>query len=124
MKHTIRALFLIGSLTTALTNVQAQNNEVLLTIGNEKVTVDQFEKVYNKNNVNTTGVEQKSVEEYLDLFINFKLKVKEAEALGMDTVAAYKKELKGYVDQLSAPYLVDREIQRRIDQRSIRTFEV
>lgn len=113
MKHTIRTL-LVCSFTVALTHVNAQKQDVLLTIGKEKITVDQFEKVYNKNNVNTKGIDPKSVEEYLELYINFKLKVKEAEALGMDTVKAYQEELRGYVNQLSAPYLVDREFNEEL----------
>ncbi len=48
-------------------------------------------------------------EEYLELFINFKLKVKEAEALGMDTTTKFINELEGYRKQLAKPYLVDDE---------------
>ena len=62
-----------------------QESPVLLTIGDEKVTLDEFERIYRKNN-SETSMNRQTPEEYLDLFINFKLKVMEAEALGMDIV--------------------------------------
>jgi peptidyl-prolyl cis-trans isomerase SurA len=86
----------------------AQNNgdKVLMTVGGEKVTVQEFENVYHKN---PSGKESdpKSVNDYLDLYINFRLKVKEARDLGYDTSAAFKNELNGYRKQLSQPYLTD-----------------
>ena len=89
----------------------AQNNsQMLLTVENEKITVDDFLKVYNKNNNAANAIDPKSVEEYLELFINFKLKVKEAEALGMDTAKDFIRELRGYRTQLAKPYLTDQEM--------------
>jgi peptidyl-prolyl cis-trans isomerase SurA len=82
-------------------------DEVLMTIGDEKVTVDEFLRIYNKNNNIGSQENKKSVEEYLDLFINFKLKVIEAENRGLDTLKSFKEELDGYRDQLAAPYLRD-----------------
>ncbi len=95
-----------------LTAVQAQKKStspVILTVEDEMVTKAEFEAVYNKNNNVSQNIEQKTPQEYMELFVNYKLKVKEAEALGLDTIPKYQKELKGYVDQLAAPYLVDRE---------------
>lgn len=108
MRKKISVLLLASSLI-AITNSQAQKETVLLTVEKEQITVSEFEQVYNKNNVANSNVEQKSVEDYLDLFLNFRLKVKEAERLGLDTVKAYQNELKGYVKQLSRPYLVDKK---------------
>ncbi|HMC97838.1 MAG TPA: peptidylprolyl isomerase, partial [Flavobacteriales bacterium] len=51
-----------------------------------------------------------ALDEYLELFINYKLKVREAEVLGMDTVAKFRTELDGYRKQLARPYLIDREL--------------
>ncbi len=85
------------------------DNKTLMTIGDEKVTVGEFMKVYNKNNTQT-AYENSSIEEYLDLFINFKLKVMEAEALKMDTSKAFKRELKSYREQLAKPYFVDEQV--------------
>ena len=90
-------------------NAFAQKEEVLLTIEGDEITVEEFEAIYNKNNNQNQNIEQKTVEEYVDLYINFKLKVKEAEALGMDTVEAFKTELDGYLKQLKEPYLIDQD---------------
>jgi peptidyl-prolyl cis-trans isomerase SurA len=93
--------------------IQAQfslDNKTLVTIGDEKVTVDEFMKVYNKNNSQTGAYEISTIEEYLDLFINFKLKVKEAEELKMDTSQVFQKELNSYRKQLAKPYFIDENV--------------
>jgi peptidyl-prolyl cis-trans isomerase SurA len=84
----------------------SQSDKVLMTIGDQSVGLQEFERIYNKNNV--SGIyEKQPVEEYLDLFINFKLKVLEAERLGLDTTKSFINEFKGYRDQLAKPYLND-----------------
>lgn len=97
-------------------NVNSQNrkNPVLMTIGDQEITVEEFITVYQKNNVEGEVLDKKSLEEYLELYINFKLKVKEAEDLGMDTVKSFKNELKGYRDQLAKPYFVDEEMNKHL----------
>ncbi|WP_297093200.1 peptidylprolyl isomerase [uncultured Draconibacterium sp.] len=88
----------------------AQPSEVLLTIEHHEVTKDEFEYIYNKNNNNLySDADRKTPKEYLDLFINFKLKVTEAENLGMDTSQAFINELAGYRKEIAAPYLTDIE---------------
>lgn len=87
---------------------QAQENETLLTVGNTKISKAEFERIYKKNNNNLyNDDDKKSPEDYLELFIDFKLKVIEAENLKMDTTEAFKKELAGYRKELSQPYLTD-----------------
>ncbi len=83
---------------------------VLLMIDGKPITKSEFEAVYKKNNGKDMSAEKKTVREYLDLFINFKLKVKEAEQMGLDTATAFKQELGGYKKQLSAPYLTDKDV--------------
>lgn len=95
-------------------NAQKTDSKVLLTIGDEKITTKDFLSVYQKNNVEGEVLDKKSIEEYLELFINFKLKVKEAEALGLDTVKSFINELKGYRDQLAKPYFVDEEVNAQL----------
>ena len=89
--------------------IAQDTNRTLLTIGNEAVSVDDFLSIYNKNRAVGEDLDPKTLDEYVDLFVNFKLKVKEAEALGMDTVPSFVKELAGYRKQLAKPYLVDNE---------------
>ena len=87
---------------------QADADKILMTIHDRQITLDEFERIYKKNN-SSTALEQQTVEEYLDLFINFKLKVIEAEELGMDTTQRFIKEFNGYKQQLAKPYLSDTE---------------
>jgi len=80
---------------------------VLMHIDGQAVTVPEFKAVYEKNNQQARSIDPKSVDEYLDMFINFKLKVREAEKLGMDTSRRFNSELSGYRRQLAKPYLTD-----------------
>ena len=86
--------------------VFAAEDAVLMTIDGKPVMASEFLYIYEKNNQETT-IDQKSIDEYLDLFINFKLKVAEAEAQGLDTTEAFQKELKGYRAQATPKYLRD-----------------
>ncbi len=101
-------VLLIVLATILATGLSGQESQVLLTIGDENVTLAEFERIYRKNN-NEASLNRQSPEEYLKLFINFKIKVKEAEALGMDTTAKFIQELEGYRKQLAKPYLLDEE---------------
>ncbi len=88
--------------------VFSQDEQTLITIDNTKISKAEFERIYRKNNSNLyNDSDIKTPQEYLDLFINFKLKVIEAENLKMDTAAAFINELKGYRKELAAPYLTD-----------------
>ena len=97
---------LIGAMP--LTN-QAQNEATILTVGNETVSAADFEHVFLKNNRDSV-ITIASLDEYMELFINFKLKVQAAEALGMDTVETFQRELAGYRTQLARPYLTNNEL--------------
>lgn len=88
--------------------LKAQDEKVLLKIGNHEITKGEFERIYRKNNQNLFDEsEAKTPKEYLDLFIDYKLKVIEAENLMMDTSKAFIDELAGYRKELAAPYLTD-----------------
>jgi len=101
----ITLLFGIFSLSAFCQNP----DPVLIQIGTEKVTKNEFIKVYEKNNINSEKSDKNALEEYLDLYINFRLKVAEAKALGMDTIKSFRDELAGYRKQLAQPYLADNE---------------
>lgn len=83
---------------------QSSDQQVLLKINNKDVTKEEFLRIYNKNRGIESG-NALTVDEYLQLFINYKLKVEEAEALGYDTMPAFIKEMDGYKKQLSKPYM-------------------
>ena len=99
------------------TGLYGQESPILLTIADEQVTVEEFERIYRKNN-NEASLNRQTPDEYLDLFINFKLKVKEAEALGMDTTVKFIDELEGYRKQLAKPYMTDNETKEEMMQEA------
>jgi peptidyl-prolyl cis-trans isomerase SurA len=85
----------------------------IMTIAGKPVTKSEFLAIYNKNNKEASK-DAKAIQDYLQLFINFKLKVKEAEELGLDTLQSFRNELEGYRKQLAQPYLVDNEVNEQL----------
>ncbi len=105
MKRIFFSFIMVCSL---MFSVSSQNNEILVTIGDTKISKAEFERIYKKNNSNLYNEsDKKSPAGYIDLFVNFKLKVMEAEALKMDTNSVFVNELAGYRKELAAPYLTD-----------------
>ncbi|MEQ8909280.1 MAG: peptidylprolyl isomerase [Vicingaceae bacterium] len=102
MKKSI--IWILGLMLVSNFQALAQEKQVFIDFGDEEITKADFKRVYLKNNSGDM-VTKSSVEEYLDLYLNFKLKVKEAEARGLDTVSSFVNELKGYRKQLAQPYL-------------------
>ena len=103
MKKTF--LLFAAALMSAMTFAQ---QETLMTINGKPVSAEEFLYIYQKNN-QAGAIDPKTMDEYLDMFINFKLKVTEAEAQGIDTTEAFKKELKGYRAQATPKYLQDEQ---------------
>lgn len=100
----------------SILSVNAQN-ETILTIAGEAVTKSEFEYVFKKNNTDES-ITQEELNEYMELFINYKLKVKEAEDLGLDTVPTFVKELDGYRNQLAAPYLTNSKVDEELTEQA------
>lgn len=94
--------------------VEAEKDPILLTVGGDPVTKAEFEAIYRKNNTKDTDQSRKALEEYMELFVNFKLKVKAAKDAGKDTVKAFQNELKGYRRQLAQPYLTDKQVNEKL----------
>ncbi|MFP4468236.1 MAG: peptidylprolyl isomerase [Bacteroidales bacterium] len=82
---------------------------VLLRIGDESITLSEFKEVYYRNN-DTTQADHAQVEEYLELYIDYRLKVKEAKSQGLDTLPGFRKELNGYRDQLVREFMATHEV--------------
>ncbi len=102
------ACLCIVAVITSAPSYQAQENAVL-TVGTESVSLADFKHIFLKNNRDSV-ITQAALDEYMELFINFKLKVQAAEALGMDTVGTFQKELSGYRTQLARPYLTNNDL--------------
>ncbi len=111
----VSALACVAALTMSAQNVA--DTRVLLTIAGEPSTVDEFMYIYQKNN-REAQVDQKSIADYLDLFINFKLKVHAAEEAGLDTTAKFKKELASYRNQAVPKYMIDHEAEEAALQKA------
>ncbi|MBP5771450.1 MAG: peptidylprolyl isomerase [Bacteroidaceae bacterium] len=101
MKTTIISAFF----AMAAMLVSAQNDPVVMRINGKNVTRSEFEYNFNKNN--TDGViDRKSIDEYTELFINYKLKVEAALEAHYDTMKSYQEEFRTYRDQQIRPLLV------------------
>src|SRR5688572_29691197 len=98
--------------TSCKTSKEAATQQLVLeTIASTPVYTSEFQYVYNKNNANAENAYSKaSIDEYLNLYTNFKLKVMEAEARGLDTTDAFRRELEGYKQQLAQPYLTEKSV--------------
>src|SRR5690348_18317029 len=77
----------------------------LFSVAAEPITTDEFIYLYKKNHQAKEDFTQPKIDEYLELFIKFKLKVKEARVRGIDTTAAFIKEFNSYKEELKKPYL-------------------
>ncbi|WP_430809772.1 MULTISPECIES: peptidylprolyl isomerase [unclassified Carboxylicivirga] len=85
----------------------AAQEKTVLTIGDNHYSLDEFNYIYEKNN--TLTQEPMSRQQYLELFVNYKLKVVEAMQQGFDTLTSFKDELNYYRNELAKPYLNDKK---------------
>jgi peptidyl-prolyl cis-trans isomerase SurA len=86
---------------------QEGKSPVLFTLAGEETSEGEFTYAFRKNHTAAADFTEKNVNEYLQLFVNFKLKVKEARSRGLDTGRTYLSELASYKDELKKPYLPD-----------------
>lgn len=99
-----RILFVLLLTVGTMGAVQAQ--KTLFTFGDNKATLDEFTRQFYKNNPEES-ITKDTARYYLNLFVNFKLKVQQAKDLGMDTAADFVAEMAQYKKQLAQPYMVD-----------------
>lgn len=92
--------------------------EMLFTVAEEPVYKGEFMRVFNKNRDIVAEEHKKSVEEYLDLYINYKLKLKQAYDLKYDSILSFKNELNSYREQLIIPFLTDSKITESLVQEA------
>lgn len=114
-------MFALAAFSLPMLSINAQSkldNQVLMTIGDKPVTVKEFTDVYSKNNIKNDVIDKKSVDEYLDLFVNFRMKVMEATEMKLDTSAQFKKELEGYRKQLAKPYFSNEKVSDELIQEA------
>lgn len=91
----------------------------MFTVQDDPTSLKEFLYVYNKNNFASDSLNrQEDLREYLDLYVNFKLKVKEAKEAGMHTQKAFIDELSGYKKQLAKPYLTEKAVTEKLIQEA------
>ncbi|MFT6845080.1 MAG: peptidyl-prolyl cis-trans isomerase SurA, partial [Flavobacteriales bacterium] len=88
---------------------QVSPSEVIMTIDEEPIQKQEFEYIFKKNNRDSV-ISKADLDEYVELFINFKLKVKAAERIELHKDPSFLNELKGYRTQLAKPYLTDSKL--------------
>lgn len=106
----IKKIFFVLFIVSIATSAQNKKDKVLLTINKKPVYTSEFLRIYNKNKDIVSQENKKDIDEYLELFINYKLKLQEAHDLKLDTAPSYLREFNKYKKQLIAPYLKDRKV--------------
>lgn len=105
-------------------NLDNSDQQILFTVNGEGVTAEEFKYVYSKNNINNDSAFTKTdIKEYLDLYVNFKLKIQEAESRGMDKSKAFVDEFNGYKEQLKKPYLTENKVTERLVSEAYDRFK-
>lgn len=111
--------FLVASWVMGLCAVAQTGDPVIMKINGKNITRSEFEYSFNKNNSDGV-IDKKTVEEYVPLYVNFKLKVAEAESQGIDTLSSIRKELDSYKEQMVIPTIVD---EAYIEREARRTYD-
>ena len=112
-KFVISTLALFISCCFSMVHAQDNSEKPLMTIGGEPVSKAEFVNTFAKNN-DLKKTTAKELRDYLDLYVNFKLKVKEGKALQIDTSAAFQAELSSYINQSAQQYLTDNNVTERL----------
>jgi peptidyl-prolyl cis-trans isomerase SurA len=98
---------------------KSKKQQILFSVNKVPTFTDEFTYLYKKNHQNKPeNFTEGKVNEYLNLFINFKLKVTEARALGMDTTAKFNKEYKTYREDLKKPYRAEPDALDRLTKEA------
>lgn len=107
MKKQILAFSVLGA-SLAMLAATASDDPVLMNIAGKNVRLSEFEYLYNKNN--SQQAQPQTLDEYLTMFIDYKLKVADAEAAGIDTTQSFITEFTQFRNELADPYMVNKEV--------------
>jgi peptidyl-prolyl cis-trans isomerase SurA len=118
MKTVIKSI-LFGLIFTGVSHVWAQTEDpIVMKLGKEEIKLSDFKNTYLKNN-DLKGKTEKDIREYIELFVNFRLKYAEAEAMHLDTIVALQEELASYRKQAAEKYLTDKEVSDKILEEAL-----
>ena len=101
-----KLLFALCAATMASTAMAQADDPIVMTVNGEDVRRSEFEYSYNKNNTDLV-VDKASLDEYVELFVNYKLKVAAAKEAQLDTMASFQQEMADYRAQQAEEYLLD-----------------
>lgn len=113
-----RTFSLLVTILLGVVTLLADDNPVLMTVDGKDVTRSEFEYFFFKNN-GSGNVDRQTLDEYAQMYLNFKLKVAAAEAAGLDTVSTFVDEFRHYRDAEAEKYLLDNEW---LEQQANRVF--
>lgn len=113
-------LFTFCAAIVAQTALAQVEDPIVMTVNGEDVTRSEFEYSYNKNNTELV-VDKASLDEYVELFVNYKLKVAAAKDAQLDTMTAFQKEMADYRAQQAEEYLIDSAF---IEAEARKTYEM
>ncbi|NJM26154.1 MAG: hypothetical protein HC859_12350 [Bacteroidia bacterium] len=120
MSRSVILLLLAILAFPAFSQADKNKSPELFSVGGTRINAEEFLYLYTKNHTDKNkDYTKEKVEEYLQLFINFKLKVAEAKSRGVDTTAAFSIEYNSYRNELRKPYLPDAKI---IDSLVVLTY--
>jgi peptidyl-prolyl cis-trans isomerase SurA len=111
-----RNIFLISifSALTAISSAQVSDNQVLMTVGNSQVPVSEFKAMYYNNLSKDSLKNPKALDNYLKLFIDFRLKVNAAMDARLDTTPSFKQEMNEYRQKLAEPKMRDTMVENQL----------
>lgn len=125
MKHkflTIASL-VMGLNSLGVSSFASEDDPVLMTIGNNYIKKSEFEYIYNKNR-NLTANSERSLDDYVEMFVNYKLKVEEAYKLNYQLRPKYMDEYDKYENQIMVPYMRDEESENALLQEAFERSKV
>ncbi|MBT8255839.1 MAG: peptidylprolyl isomerase, partial [Bacteroidia bacterium] len=108
MNRTITLVLLAGFMVTS--TIAQKKKDILLTINDKPVLASEFKRVYEKNLDLVQDESQKTVDGYMQLFIDYKLKVAEAYEQKFHEAEQYKKDFNKYMEQLSRNYIYEDKV--------------
>ena len=114
-----KLLFALCAALVAQTTTAQIDDPVVMTVNGTDVHRSEFEYSFNKNNTDMV-VDKKSLDEYVELFVNYKLKVAAAKDAQLDTMASFQKEVADYRAQQAEEYLIDWDF---IEAEARKTYE-
>ena len=114
-----KLLFALCAALAAQTLSAQADDPIVMTVNGVDVTRSEFEYSYNKNNTDLV-IDKASLDEYVELFVNYKLKVAAAKEARLDTMASFLKEVADYRAQQAEEYLLDSTF---IEEEARKTYE-